>query len=55
MQWAVGCGLLLDCAEGSLDPQGSVTRAEMAVLLQRLSTLEPAETNPAPDEADPTC
>ncbi len=52
-RWAVGCGLLRGNADGSLNPQGNVTRAELAVLLQRLSTLEPAETNPAPDYADP--
>lgn len=35
MQWAVGTGLITGRNDGSLDPQGSTTRAEAAAILQR--------------------
>lgn len=35
MQWAVGAGLITGHDDGSLDPQGSATRAEAAAILQR--------------------
>ena len=39
MKWAVGSGLLRGRDDGTLDPQGYATRAEAAVILQRLQTL----------------
>ncbi|MEH2934463.1 S-layer homology domain-containing protein [Acutalibacter sp. JLR.KK004] len=39
MEWAVGSGLLRGRDDGTLDPQGYATRAEAAVILQRLQTL----------------
>ncbi len=35
VQWAVGAGLITGRNDGSLDPQGSATRAEAAAILQR--------------------
>ena len=35
VQWAVGAGLITGRDDGSLDPQGSATRAEAAAILQR--------------------
>ena len=39
MEWAVGAGLFRGNADGSLNPQGSATRAEVAALLQRLAEM----------------
>ncbi len=39
LQWAVGSGLLEGTPEGNLEPQGRLTRAETAALLQRLCAL----------------
>ena len=39
MEWAVGCGLFRGNAEGCLNPRGSATRAEVAVLMQRLAEM----------------
>lgn len=35
LQWAVGCGLLNGNADGSLDPAGNATRAQVAAILMR--------------------
>ena len=37
--WAVSAGLLQGRSDGTLDPSGSATRAQTAVILQRLETL----------------
>lgn len=42
MDWAVGTGLLRGKPDGRLDPGGSVTRAEMAVMTQRMVELAKA-------------
>ena len=39
MSWAVGSGLVGGKDGGRLDPQGGATRAEVAIILQRLVTL----------------
>ena len=39
MAWAVSAGLLQGRSDGTLDPSGSATRAQTAVILQRLETL----------------
>ncbi len=35
LQWAVGCGLLNGNADGSLNPAGNATRAQVAAILMR--------------------
>ena len=37
MQWAVSQGIVTGTPEGTLDPQGTATRAEMATMLARFS------------------
>jgi len=37
MSWAVGVGILEGRADGTLDPQGTATRAELAAMLNRMS------------------
>ena len=39
LAWAVSAGLLQGRSDGTLDPSGSATRAQTAVILQRLETL----------------
>ena len=39
MAWAVSAGLLQGWSDGTLDPAGSATRAQTAVILQRLGAL----------------
>jgi len=39
LAWAVSAGLLQGRPDGTLDPSGSATRAQTAVILQRLETL----------------
>ena len=39
MAWAVSAGLLQGRSDGTLDPAGSATRAQTAVILQRLGAL----------------
>ncbi|MPN09396.1 Endo-1,4-beta-xylanase A [bioreactor metagenome] len=41
MTWAVGAGILGGRTDGTLDPGGTATRAEVATMLQRFSTLFP--------------
>lgn len=41
MTWAVGAGILAGRTDGSLDPAGTATRAEVATMLQRFSALFP--------------
>ena len=36
MQWAVGSGLIQGKPDGVLDPQGTATRAQVAVIMQNL-------------------
>ena len=36
MEWAVGAGIITGRDSGALDPAGTATRAEVAVMLQRL-------------------
>ena len=36
MAWAVDAGLIQGLADGRLDPGGTATRAQTAVILQRL-------------------
>lgn len=36
MQWAVGSGLLTGKGNGTVDPTGNATRAEVAAILQRM-------------------
>ena len=38
MAWAVGEGIITGRTSTTLEPQGSVTRAEAAVMLQRIDT-----------------
>ena len=40
MQWAVSAGIIRGTKDGRLDPKGSVTRAELAALLQRMAGLK---------------
>ena len=39
LAWAVSAGLLQGRSDGTLNPSGSATRAQTAVILQRLETL----------------
>ena len=39
LAWAVSAGLVQGRADGTLDPEGSATRAQTAVILQRLGAL----------------
>ena len=39
LAWAVSAGLIQGRSDGTLDPSGSATRAQTAVILQRLETL----------------
>ena len=39
MTWATGCGLITGMDDGTLTPQGNVTRAQMAVILSRFAQL----------------
>ena len=39
MRWAVGSGIITGRTNGDLDPSGSATRAEVAIMLQRLVKL----------------
>lgn len=39
LSWAVGTGILTGREDGSLDPQGTATRAEIAAMMQRLEKL----------------
>jgi len=38
MQWAVGAGIINGRTDGTLDPQGNATRAELATMLRRFAT-----------------
>jgi uncharacterized repeat protein (TIGR02543 family) len=38
MRWAVGAGIVNGMGDGTLDPQGSTTRAQIAALIRRLVT-----------------
>ena len=40
LNWAVGQGIVTGKTDGTLDPQGSATRAQVAMMLQRFSSLE---------------
>ena len=40
MEWAVSAGLFRGNADGSLNPRGNATRAQVAALLQRFAALE---------------
>ena len=35
LQWACGAGVLYGTSDGRLDPQGTATRAQFAVMLER--------------------
>ena len=35
MEWAVGAGIITGTTAWTLDPQGTATRAQLAVMLQR--------------------
>ena len=39
MEWAVGAGIIGGKADGSLDPLGNATRAQVALMLQRMVTV----------------
>ena len=39
LAWAVSAGLVQGRADGTLDPEGSATRAQAAMILQRLGAL----------------
>ena len=40
LQWACGAGILNGTADGRLNPQGTATRAQAAVMLQRFCELD---------------
>ncbi|MEG2000003.1 MAG: S-layer homology domain-containing protein [Evtepia sp.] len=40
ISWAVGAGILNGRTDGTLDPKGSATRAEVAAMMQRFSNLK---------------
>lgn len=39
LQWATGAGLITDMGDGTLNPQGSATRAQVATILMRFLAL----------------
>ena len=39
MEWAVGAGIIGGKADGTLDPLGNATRAQVALMLQRMVTV----------------
>ncbi len=51
VEWAVGRGLMNGMTEDTFEPQGTATRAQTAVILDRYMSLEDVET---PEEAEPT-
>ena len=42
LQWAVGEGILQGTQANTLDPEGTATRAQLAVMADRFLTLRPA-------------
>ena len=42
VQWAVGEGILQGTQANTLDPEGTATRAQLAVMADRFLTLRPA-------------
>ncbi len=43
MRWAVGAGIIEGKEDGKLDPQGKISRAELAAIFQRMATLLSAD------------
>ncbi len=39
LEWAVGAGIIGGKADGALDPLGNATRAQAAMMLQRMATV----------------
>ena len=39
LEWAVGAGIINGKADGTLDPLGNATRAQVAMMLQRMVTV----------------